>query len=301
MIEIDTTDMPALPQRDPSGHKGTFGTVCVVGGCARADTPMIGAPALAARAALRSGCGLARLAMPVQILTEALQQIPSATGIGLDTDEHGNTSLSESSLGLIQESDALVVGPGMGADRTRQHPIARCVSGCVAIGLPTVIDADGLNSLVTGSMLARLDLSRCVLTPHPGEFARLAKERGITQDGTDKAERPEAAVALAKSLGCVVVLKGVGTVVSDGTKSWVCGHGHPCMGTAGTGDVLAGVIASLIAQTRDHGMSMYDAARVGVHAHALAGEGWALSRNADAGMLAGELADGLPAIISGLR
>ncbi|GAB5495084.1 MAG: hypothetical protein Phyf2KO_01640 [Phycisphaerales bacterium] len=301
MTEIDTTDLPTLPPRDPAGHKGTFGTVCIVGGCARPDTPMIGAPALAARGALRSGCGLARLAMPVQILTEAIQQIPSATGIGLDTDENGNASLCESSLELIQESDSLVVGPGMGADRTRQHPIAQCVADCIAIGLPTVVDADGLNALVAGSLLAKLDLSRCVLTPHPGEFARLAKDRGITEDGTDKDERPEATAALAKSLGCVVVLKGAGTVVSDGSKSWVCGRGHPCLGTAGTGDVLAGVLASLIAQLRLHSYTMYDITRIAVQAHALAGESWATSRLADGGMLASELTDELPSVIQQLR
>lgn len=239
--------------------------------------------------------------MPVQILTKALSQIPSATGIGLDTDEHGNAALTEASLDLIQNSGSLVVGPGMGADRTRQHPIAQCVSDCIAIGLPTVVDADGLNALVTGGLLAKLNLSRCVLTPHPGEFVRLAKDRGITSDGTNKAERPEAAAALAKSLGCVVVLKGARTVVSDGTRSWVCEHGHPCMGTAGTGDVLAGLIASIIAQVRDHSTSMYDAARIAVQAHALAGERWAASRGADTGMLASELSDELPAIITGLR
>lgn len=301
MSDIDTTALPALPLRDPAGHKGTFGTVCIVGGCARADTPMIGAPALAAQAALRGGCGLARLAMPVQILANALSQTPSATGIGLDTDEHGNAAQTEASLDLIQNSDALVVGPGMGADRTRRHPIAQCVSECIAIGLPTVVDADGLNALVSGGLLAKLNLSRCVLTPHPGEFSRLAKDRGIALDGNNNAERPEAAAALAKSLGCVVVLKGAGTVISDGTKSWLCEHGHPCMGTAGTGDVLAGLIASLIAQVRDHSISLYDSSRIAVHAHALAGERWAASRGADAGMLACELADELPAVLAELR
>lgn len=301
MTEIDTSRLPALPPRDPKGHKGTFGTVCVVGGCARSDTPMTGAPALAARAALRSGCGLARLAMPLQILSDALMLMPSATGIGLDTDEQGNTAVDTDALELIRKSDAIVVGPGLGAERTRHHPLAELVATCIGLGLPTVVDADGLNALVTGEVLSRVDLSRCILTPHPGEFSRLAKARGITLDATDDLERPDAASSLANSLGCVVVLKGAGTIVSDGSRTWTCQHGHPCMGTAGTGDVLSGVIASLAAQLREHGFTHYDIARIGVQAHALAGERWAQSRKADAGMLASELADELPAIVTKLR
>lgn len=289
-----------LPARDPHGHKGTFGTVAVVGGCAQADMPMIGAPALSARAALRAGCGLARLVMPAPVLVAGLSLVPSATGIAIATDDEGQPITDPPLLALVRQSDALVVGPGLGPDRPRQHPVAELVRSCVALGLPTVLDADGLNALVTGEQLHRLDLSRCVLTPHPGEFARLAAVRGITTSATDPASRPDAAAALARSLGCVVVLKGAGTVVSDGLRAWVCESGHPCLGTAGTGDVLAGLTGSLLAQLHARGLSLYDLARLAVKAHALGGERWAFERRAHAGMLAEELTDLLPGVLSDL-
>ena len=301
MIPEDTSELPRLPSRDPAGHKGTFGTLSVVGGCARHDLPMIGAPSLAARAAFRAGCGLVRLAMPTPILIAGLSLEPSATGIGLDVNEQHNPISSSDTLNLIRDADALVVGPGLGSARQRHHPIAQLVCDCIGIGLPTIVDADALNALVAGEMLSKIDLAHCVLTPHPGEFARLAKARGIAVDPTDRAERPGAAAALAHSLRCVVVLKGAHTVVSDGAKSWVCERGHACMATAGTGDVLAGVIGSLVVQLRALDFSLYDIARLGVHAHAVAGERWAACAKADAGMLARELADELPKIISELR
>ena len=301
MIPEDTTELPRLPNRDPNGHKGTFGTLSIVGGCALHESPMIGAPTLAALAAFRTGCGLVRLAMPTPILIAGLSLEPSATGIGLGVDDERNPIAGSDTLNLIGDADAIVVGPGFGSDRARNRPIAHLVSDCIGLGLPTVVDADGLNALVTGEMLARIDLARCVLTPHPGEFVRLAKARGIAADPTDESERPGAAAALAHSLGCVVVLKGAHTVVSDGTKSWVCDHGHACMATAGTGDVLAGLIGSLIVQLREFDFSLYDIARLGVQTHATAGERWSKRHQADAGMFARELADELPKVISELR
>jgi NAD(P)H-hydrate repair Nnr-like enzyme with NAD(P)H-hydrate dehydratase domain len=100
------------------------------------------------------------------------------------------------------------------------------------------------------------------------------------------------------------VLKGAGTVVSDGIKTWTCKHGHPCLGTAGTGDVLSGLLGGLIAQfaADENGpLSLYDAARIAVQAHAIAGEQWARDRGAAAGLLAAELADELPRVLEGMR
>ncbi|QKK07339.1 MAG: hypothetical protein HND58_03690 [Planctomycetota bacterium] len=154
----------------------------------------------------------------------------------------------------------------------------------------------------------------------PGEFRRLARALKIAHDPTDTAQRPLAAEALAQRLGCVVVLKGAGTVVSDGQRTWVCPHGHPCLATAGTGDVLSGVIAGLVAQWvrppdpmlaklpeqarralggasaggGDATLDLFDAARAGVVVHALAGERWAAAHDASAGLLAAELAALVP-------
>lgn len=289
-----------LPARDPRGHKGTFGTVAVVGGCARRESPMIGAPVLAARAALRAGCGLVRLVTPEPIITAALSLVPSATGVAVPTDDEGSPQLDRSVVEALAAADAIVIGPGLGADHHKRHPIAELVRSVVEIGLPTLIDADGLNALVSGEMLHRVDLSRCLLTPHPGEFSRLATARGIGADPTDEDERPEAAALLARSLGCMIVLKGAGTVVSDGDRSWVCDRGHSCLGTAGTGDVLAGLTGSFVAQHHEQGLSLYDLARIAVTAHAIAGERWAQEKQAHAGLLASELADGLPGVLAGL-
>jgi len=294
---LDPSPLPELPARDPRGHKGTFGTVAVVGGCARRELPMIGAPTLSARAALRAGCGLVRLVMPEPIVVSGLMLMPSATGVAIDTDEDGWPHSDERFIEALTQSSVVVVGPGLGADDHRRHPVAELVRTAVEIGRPAVVDADGLNALVSGEMLHRVDLSRCVLTPHPGEFARLASVRGIGADPTDDAERPEAAELLAKSLGCVIVLKGAGTVVSDGAHTWVCERGHPCLGTAGTGDVLAGLLGSLIAQQGER--SLYDSARIAVEAHAIAGEVWAQANKAQAGLLASELADLLPGVLGG--
>jgi len=301
VITEDTTELARLPSRDPNGHKGTFGTLCIVGGCARNETPMIGAPALAARAAFRAGCGLVRLAMPSPILIAGLALEPSATGIGLAVDDDLNPIADSDTLNLIRDANSLVVGPGLGSDLTRSRPIACLVSSCIGLGLPTVVDADGLNVLASDGLLSKVDLASCILTPHPGEFARLAKARGIAADPTDPAERSDAAATLAHSLGCVVVLKGSHTVVSDGVKSWVCQRGHACMATAGTGDVLAGLIGSLAAQLPMHDIPLYEVARLGVRAHAITGERWADHTGADAGMLARELADGLPRVVSEMR
>ncbi|MCA9272392.1 MAG: NAD(P)H-hydrate dehydratase [Phycisphaerales bacterium] len=300
MSTPDTSPVPRLPERDPRGHKGTFGTVAIVGGCARRESPMLGAPVLAARAAFRAGCGLVRLVTPEPIITAALSLIPSATGVGMSTDEDGSPVVNHAVMEALRAADAIVVGPGLDADHAKRHPIADIVRQAVEIGIPTVIDADGLNALVTGEMLHRIDLSRCVLTPHPGEYERLATARGIGADATDEDERPEAAALLARSLGCVVVLKGAGTVVSDGERAWVCEHGHACLATAGTGDVLAGLTGSLVAQHRRAGLSLYDLARIAVSAQAIAGERWAQDKQAHAGLLASELADGLPGVLAGL-
>ena len=261
---------------------------------------MLGAPVLAARAAFRAGCGLVRLVTPEPIITAALSLIPSATGVGMSTDEDGSPVVNHAVMEALRAADAIVVGPGLDADHAKRHPIADIVRQAVEIGIPTVIDADGLNALVTGEMLHRIDLSRCVLTPHPGEYERLATARGIGADATDEDERPEAAALLARSLGCVVVLKGAGTVVSDGERAWVCEHGHACLATAGTGDVLAGLTGSLVAQHRRAGLSLYDLARIAVSAQAIAGERWAQDKQAHAGLLASELADGLPGVLAGL-
>lgn len=313
---LDQSPLPKLPPRPLDGHKGTFGTVSIVGGSTSDGRMMIGAPALAGRGALRAGCGLCRLVMPQEILSAGLSLLPSATGFVLPTDDAGRIVPHEAAAVLdtvFAESKAVVVGPGMGLSPGAEAVVLRAVQQRT---VPVVVDADGLTVMARIPDLWRDLHAPLVLTPHPGEFKRLADAMKITLDPVDRATRPAAATNLAQRLGCVVVLKGAGTVVSDGVRTWRCERGHPCMGTAGTGDVLAGVIASLLAQHFDStrmlaaaklasrspalaasikvGLTPFDLARIAVEAHARAGERWA-ERSTPAGLLAQELADLVPA------
>lgn len=308
-MELDRSPPPSLPGRPATGHKGTFGTVLVVGGCAPssgAHATMIGAPALAARAALRAGCGLAKMLVPAPLAPAALSITPSATAHGVEVDAAGDMlghDAAERLDELSADASAIVVGPGLGVSTGAAAVTLRCVQGAT----PVVVDADGLTALASTPELHRDFHAPAVLTPHPGEFRRLAASLRLTHDPTDPASRPAAAEALAQRLGCVVVLKGAGTVVSDGLRSWVCDRGHPCLATAGTGDVLAGLLGGLLAQffrpsaRGPLAPSLYDLARAGVLAHAIAGERWAEERSSQAGLLAGELADLLPAALEPMR
>lgn len=296
--------LPKLPARPAGGHKGTFGTVAVMGGSCAGDARMIGAPALAALGALRAGAGLARLVMPGPILAAGIGVCPSATGVALHVDEDGALIphlAAEVIDDVILDSTSLVIGPGLGVG---EGPSASSLRAVQQEDIPVVVDADALNNLAAIPQLQRDFRAAAVLTPHPGEFRRIGAALNVTHDPVSEATRPVAAEALAQRLGCIVVLKGMGTVVSDGHQTWVCTRGHPCLGTAGTGDVLSGVIAGIIAQHAAgprRVMSLYDAARLGVQAHAVAGERWAKSRGASGGLIATELAEEIPAVLESLR
>lgn len=310
--------LPPLPPRDPAGHKGTFGTALIVGGCARTDARMFGAPALSARAALRSGVGLAKLLCPEPVLTHAIALCPSATGRALPVNETDGDLIPHRAAEIFDDAsadaDVIAIGPGLGQSEPARTLTLRALN---QTDTPVVADADALNLLASTNEL-HLDLhAQAVLTPHPGEYKRLAETLRINLDPTIADQREPAAEALAQRLGCVVVLKGAGTVVSDGLRTWTCDRGHPCLATAGTGDVLTGVIAALIAQFVAPGpraiggiemprptgkpLDLYDASRLAVQAHALAGELWTDHAAADAGMLAQELADTLPTVITAMR
>lgn len=306
--------LPKLPPRDPRGHKGTFGTVCVLGGQVAPPRVMIGSVAFAANAALRSGAGLAVIAAPAPILPAVLTIAPGATGLALPVDDDqtlcpsGVAEMLDAHLG---PDECLAVGPGLGAGSAQQQIIARLVAN---EDRPLVIDADGLNALAALRDFHADVKAPAVLTPHPGEFRRLAERLGIDADPVDPAARPEAAAELARRMGCVVVLKGPGTVVSDGQRTTINETGNAALATAGTGDVLTGLIAGLIAQffvphrpgaratrTRVSGdLGLHDCARLGVHLHGLAADRWA-ERHDGVGLVAGELVDLIPEAMARLR
>lgn len=315
---------PTLPARDPRGHKGTFGTAAVVGGCAHEPSletgldglRMLGGPCFSALAALRSGCGLARLAVPRPLVDHALAVAPSATGVALAVDARGDLvpHLAAAVIDdLAASADALIVGPGMGVSDGAAAAVLRAMA---QDSVPVVLDADGLNNLAGIAEFWRDCRAPAVLTPHPGEFRRLGAALSITADPTIDAERPAAAEQLAQKLGCVVVLKGAATIVTDGHRAWTHDQPNPALGTAGTGDVLAGLIGGLIAQhhrrpilagertvtsEKQGGLSLFECARAAGAAHALAAERWTARRGVTGGMLATDLLDEIPASVESLR
>lgn len=235
-----------LPARDPAAHKGQFGHVLLVGG----DRGFGGSITLSAQAALRCGAGLVSLATRPEHVPAALVRVPEVMTLGV--------SSANQLMGVLAQASVVVVGPGLG-----QAPWGRSLlSAAAQAKIPQVWDADALN-LLSNSVIALATGS--VITPHPGEAARLL---GITTAQV-QADRPATARALVKKYSVVCVLKGAGTLIAglDG-KLAICNYGHPAMATAGLGDVLAGVIGALLAQ----GMSAFDAACLAVWLHARAGE-----------------------------
>ncbi|HYD00818.1 MAG TPA: NAD(P)H-hydrate dehydratase [Phycisphaerales bacterium] len=284
-----------LPVRPRAGHKGTFGTVCVVGGCSRGRVRYVGAPALAALGALRSGCGLCRVLTPEPVIQSVLRIASSATGVALTVGRDGGIAGAAAVNSVIEAADvshALVVGPGLGAGPGVDSVVRRVWRG---VGVPLVLDADGLSSLARAPELSGAG-GPAVITPHPGEAERLMKAAGISGDPGDGGDRERIARALARRLSCVVVLKGSRTVVSDGERVYVNGSGGPWLATGGTGDVLAGFIGGLIAQHMAAGgdaAEIFRLACIGVLVHGRAGDAWAREKRATGGMLAVELTERL--------
>lgn len=280
------TTIPPLPERPEHAHKGTFGTVIIIGGC---DT-MIGAPTLCARAALRSGAGLVKIACPQSILPHVLTIEPSATGIALPNEP--GEALAQLEQADPQHKAVLAVGPGLGQGAVRGELIELLLAG----KRPVVLDADGLNLLAKRieQHAKPLQLTApLVLTPHPGEYQRLAAALNLEADPIAKDERPHAAALLAKKLNAVVVLKGQHSIITDGEQVAINPTGNPALATAGSGDVLTGLIASLLAQ----GMPPFDAAQLAAYLHGSAADQWA-NQHGTRGLRAIELADGLPSALN---
>ena len=323
-----------LPARARDAHKGTAGTVVVIGGSSSGGRLMIGAPALTARAALRSGAGLAKIVAPRAVLPHALTLCPSATGIVLETDISGELIAHEAAEtfdAVAQEADCIAIGPGLGVNDAAR---ALCLRAVQQEDVPVVVDADAITNLAHVPELTRDFHGACILTPHPGEFRRIAQSLDIPHDPVNPATRPAAAEQLAQRLGCIVVLKGAGTIVTNGHDTWTCDAGHPCLATAGTGDVLTGLIAGLVAQflprARGQGLggvggvsttdlhalararlsgqpapapaapslTLLTLAKIAVWTHARAGEVWAHTHGAQAGLLAIDLTDLLPGVLA---
>lgn len=252
-------EVPAPPRRPDAAHKGTFGRVLIVAG----SRGMSGAAALAGLGALRGGAGLVYVAVPAGILPIVASIEPSYLTIPLAEDEGGRISgESEPILAELSHGhDAIAIGPGWGQSDGLTDLARRLF---VALTLPMVIDADALNALARGGDVLRDHAGPRILTPHPGEFARLTS----SDVKTVQANREELAARFARDNGVILVLKGQGTVITDGERLAVNATGNSGMATGGTGDVLTGLIAALLAQ----GMPPFDAARLAAHLHGLAGD-----------------------------
>lgn len=342
---METNPLPTLPQRQADSHKGDYGKILVIAGY----ETMIGAPALVALAALRTGSGLVRIAAPKEIIPSVLTIAPQATAFAWSA-----TKIKDL-LVFADQHDVLAVGPGLGASASVKRLILELIERHHG---PMVFDADALNVLATlepSEWPKRRNWGNIVLTPHMGEYMRLIaavmkrganvalapptpataaepeaapkKARSLadeddapsTADGmvldlpAEQAAESEAAVALeaapakpadpaepdrtplaellARGTGTVVLLKGHRTVITDGNRTAINPTGNPAMATAGAGDALTGVIASLIGQK----LAPFEAAVLGAHVHGAAGD---LARGAIApnavGILTTDIIDYLP-------
>ena len=260
-----------LPPRRESrdSNKGAYGTVLVIAGSAG----MAGAACLSALSALRGGAGLVMLAVPESLLDTAAALAPEAVLHGLpETPErtHGGEGALEAALELAEKADAVAIGPGMGGSGNPE--VVSFVQNLIQqLGKPLVIDADGLNALAQnpdGSQ--KRSGPPPVLTPHPGEMGRLMEMKASEV----QAERLKVVRHCAEKYHAVALLKGTRTLIADAGGAGKIAFnrkGSVALATAGTGDILTGVIAAMLAQS-DPQMSPYDAARTGAYLHALAGE-----------------------------
>lgn len=253
LIKLDADTMRSvLSPRDIAAHKGDCGSVAVIGG----DDGMVGAAMLAARAALLTGTGRVYAAM-------LSHSAPSVDML------HPEIMLRKPfDLLQLKQLNALVIGPGLGQSIAAIELLILWLKHAAAKQLALVLDADALNLISQHAHLADLmsrTLIPVVITPHAGEAGRLL---ALTADDIQKS-RAEMAIQLAKKYHCVCVLKGQGTLCADANgHCFLNATGNPALATGGTGDLLAGVIASLIAQ----GVNVMDAAKLGVYAHGLAAD-----------------------------
>jgi len=287
-IDVELLRAMPLPVWEDESSKADRGKLLIVGGSKR----IAGAAILSARAALRSGCGTVRVASPESV----------ALAIGIAVPELLVVPLAETSTGTLAQSavedvaqacracQAMVIGPGLGADAETDAATREIVE---AAPLPTVVDAQVLTSLGEGFSFAGLKHAR-VLTPHAAEFGALS---GISLEGADDDKRAQIAADYARANRVTLVLKGrVTFIASPDGEVYRNEAGSRALGTAGSGDVLAGIIGALLAQ----GLEPVRAAVWGVHMHALAGE--AVSKDiGDDGVLASDFVSQLPFVQRFLR
>ncbi len=275
----DDSDLPVLAARSPESHKGDFGRALIVGG----SRGMAGAVSLAGMAALRSGAGLVSLAVPDVCLETVASFEPSYTTVALPSDGDGKLAAASCSHieDLAREATVIACGPGLGRSDALTDLMRRLYK---SLPVPMVFDADGLNALAAHPQGLADPGGTRILTPHPGEFQRL-----VGRSGQSRRQMADQAVAMAGRYEIIVVLKGHGTLITDGQRAQRNATGNPGMATGGSGDVLTGVVTALLCQNLDP----FSAARLGVHVHGLAGD-LAATQRTEIAMIARDLIDCLP-------
>jgi len=256
-------DIPRYPERPAHGHKGTFGRVLVVAG----SRNMSGAACLAGLGALRGGTGLVFVACPECVQPVVAGAEPCYQTIGLPENDSGQLDVSALPVAqlLLSGKDALAIGPGLGNSASVREVVRTLY---IEATVPAVVDADALNVLADDFLNKPDGLANPagprILTPHPGEFSRLS---GLAI-GEIQRRREDVARDFAARHGVILVLKGPGTVVTDGPRIAVNPTGNSGMATGGSGDVLTGLTGALLAS----GMEPFEAARLAVYLHGLAGD-----------------------------
>ncbi|MFV1967698.1 MAG: NAD(P)H-hydrate dehydratase [Pirellulaceae bacterium] len=275
----DSPPLPCLPARAKESHKGDYGRALLIGG----SRGMSGAIALAGMAALRSGAGLVRLAVPDRCLETVASFEPSYMTVPLIADSNGRmlVAAKDAISQLADEANGVACGPGLG----RSAQLCELVSWMYQVfPQPLVLDADALYALA--QCRDRLDepAGPRILTPHAGEFHRFLDVGDLSRDDLERL-----AVRKAAQWGVLIVLKGPRTMITDGETIYHNRTGNPGMATGGSGDVLTGIITALFCQK----LSPLEAARLGVYVHGLAGD-LAARAVGQVGMVASDLIRFLP-------
>ncbi len=273
-----------LPRRDKFSHKGTFGRVGIISGSLGG---MTGATYLSSMAALRTGSGLVYSIVPDSLkevlsikLTEAIIKPVEDRSTG-----HFTMDSFQQIIHIIEGGmDAIAIGPGMGVDEERVELVRKIL---LEYKKPVILDADGINLISLDPTILMDRQGDTIITPHPGELSRLL---GVSIGGEIQKERVEYSKLTSNKYNVITVLKGANTLVTDGKeKVYKNNTGNPGMATAGSGDVLTGMITSFIGQ----GISPYEGAVLGVYCHGLAGD-LASRDKGEYGMIARDILDNIP-------
>ena len=284
-----------VPERPKYSHKGTYGHVLLLAG----SKGKTGAALMAAKACLRTGAGLVTIGVPESLVSSVQSRVTEEMLLPLADKGNGTLSFksADAILGFLKkQANVLAIGPGLSADGEISDLVCRLITNS---NVPIVIDADGLNAIAGRTGVLRKCRAPVILTPHAGEMARLLQRSAVSSQQSEKKlrtiieqDRIGTALSFSKQTGTCLVLKGVPTVIaSPGGNVFINSTGNPGMATAGTGDVLTGMISSFLAQR----ISPQNASILGVYLHGLAGD-IAAQKRGEHSLVASDIINLLPLV-----